>query len=238
MKSIVDFVADYFIPSHCFYCNRAVSHGGVICSDCYKVIEKTDYKVCDKCGRHISNCDCKKFVYHFSGITAPFKNEGIAKAGLYGVKFASDEACVRFYAEHMAERLKEREIDLNFDFITFVPMSLTKKIKRGYNQAELLADSLAKSLKLKVRRNLLYRSIFSKTQHKNENIDQRFRNAYQSYKRTGKKIYGRVLLVDDIKTSGASLEACSKELMYMGAEEVFCVTALISDKTVEKSKKI
>lgn len=222
--------ADYIMPSHCFSCSRAVKNGAVICKECYKQIEKIKTNVCDKCGMVNKNCMCKRFVYHFSGITAPFINDGIAKKGLYGIKFNSDEACVDFYAHHMTERLKSRKINLNFDFVTFVPMNFIKRAVRGYNQAELLADSVAKKLGLQVRGDVLYRSMLSATQHTSDSISERFFNAYKSYHRKNIKVSGRVLLVDDIKTTGASLEACARELLYAGADEVFCVTALISDK--------
>lgn len=223
-------IADYLLPSHCFACSRAVENGAAICSECYREIEKMKDNACAQCGMPKSRCDCRRFVYHFSGITAPFINDGIAKKGLYGFKFNSDEACVSFYAQHMVERLKSRNINCNFDCVTFVPMNFIKKVQRGYNQAELLADAVADILELPVCDKLLYRSLLSTTQHRSGNIAQRFENAYKSYHRTGKRVNGRVLLVDDIKTTGASLEACSRELLYAGADEVFCLTALISDK--------
>ena len=230
IKNTLNAVADFLFPSHCFYCSRTVTDGAVICRDCYKEIEKITENVCDKCGRAVGGCDCKRFVYHFSGVTAPFKNEGIAKTGLYSLKFAGNTACVDFYAYHMVKRLISREEDNVFNVITYVPMSPLRRARRGYNQAELLAKAVGKRLNLKVRGDLLRRTVFSKTQHKKVNVAERFENAYKSYRRTGKRIHGRVLLIDDIKTSGASLEACSRELMYAGADEVFCLTALLSDK--------
>ena len=233
MKTIgkaVSAFKDYLLPSHCFSCSRAVEGGAVICRECYKEIEKTKDNVCDKCGMQKKNCVCKRFVYHFSGVTAPFRNEGVAQRGLYGIKFMSDEACVDFYAQHMVQRLKSRKINLNFDFVTFVPMNFIKRADRGYNQAELLANSVAKRLGIEVKGNVLYRSILSRTQHTFDGVNDRFLNAYKSYRRKNKKVSGRVLLVDDIKTTGASLEACARELLYAGADEVFCLTALISDK--------
>lgn len=230
INNIFSAVADFLFPSHCFYCSRTVTDGAVICKDCYREIEKITEKVCDKCGRTVGGCDCKRFVYHFSGVTAPFKNEGVARAGLYSLKFAGDTACVNFYAYHMVKRLMSREEDNSFDVITYVPMSPLRRINRGYNQSELLAKAVGKQLNVKVRGDLLYRTLFSKTQHKKSNVAERFENAYESYRRTGKTVKGRVLLIDDIKTSGASLEACSRELMYAGADEVFCLTALLSNK--------
>jgi predicted amidophosphoribosyltransferase len=101
-------------------------------------------------------------------------------------------------------------------------------LKRGYNQAYLLAERVASMLSLPVD-STLKRTLFSSTQHKRGSAEERFENAYDSYKMK-KAVKGRVLLIDDIKTTGASLEACSRELLKAGADEVYCLTALVGNK--------
>ena len=177
-------LADFLMPSHCFACSRAVEKGAVICEECYKQIEKTEEKSCDKCGRSIKTCDCNKYIYHFSGITAPFVNKGIAQKGLYGLKFASDKASAKFYVQHMVDRLESVDTLTDFSCVTFVPMSFLRKIRRGFNQAEILAEGVGKILNIPIRNDLLRRSLISSVQHKNDNLSQRFENAFKSYHRT------------------------------------------------------
>lgn len=226
---------DFAFPSHCFSCSRAVEGGKLICDDCKKLLENVKTKICIKCGRTIKKCDCNRYVYHFSGVCAPFFNEGIAKNGLYRLKFSGQHAIVPFYADAMIEAMAKNYFDIKFDGIVFVPMSPLKNFFLGYNQAEWLAQSISEKTGIPLIDGILYRRIFTKTQHKSKGIIKRFLNAFKSYKHKGTLNGGIYLLVDDIKTTGASLDACAKELLYAGADEIFCVTALISNKTVEKN---
>lgn len=227
-NEIINSLLDYFFPSYCFNCNSPVNDGKVICEDCYNDIEFLRENVCNKCGLNSNECQCKFSVFHFSFITAPFINEGIAKKGIYSIKFSKNKILVDFYAQHMVKRLVEMTTEREFSFVTYVPMSFPKILKRGYNQAFLLAQKVAEMLSLPVE-NTLKRSMFSYTQHKSKSLQDRFENAYKSY-HSIKKVHGKVLLIDDIKTSGASLDACARELLKAGAEQVFCITALIGSK--------
>lgn len=229
-KCAIDSLSDFFFPSHCMNCGRAIKDGKVICGDCENDIEKIEVKTCLKCGLPVRKCDCKTYVYHFSGISAPFYNEGIAKKGLYRIKFSDNKQLVPYYAQAMAETFYKNFSGIDFDYITYVPMTFLKGLKRGYNQASLLAEELSVKLDIPLIENVLVRKIFSQTQHKRKNVYERFKNAYKSYAKTGKINGGRILLIDDIKTTGASLDACAKELLYAGADEVYCLTALLSNK--------
>lgn len=230
IKEILEALLDFFFPSHCMSCCRAVKGGALICSECNKNIEKISVKTCIKCGMPLKKCECYKYVYHFLGIIAPFFNKGIAQRGLYRLKFTGAKPIVSYYGDAMCECYRKKYSDVKFDAITFVPMNLIKGLKRGYNQAEWLAEYVAEKLEIPLYKNLLKRKPLSKVQHKRKGISNRFLNAYKSYERTGSINGGTILLIDDIKTTGASLDACAKELLYAGANEVYCLTALLSDK--------
>ena len=144
------------------------------------------------------------------------------------LQFGNNKILTDFYAEHMVKRLVEKTEERQFSVVTYVPMNFPKYFKRGYNQAFLLAQSVASMLSLPVEATLK-RTLFSSTQHKRGSVEERFINAYNSY-RWIKNVKGRVLLIDDIKTSGASLEACARELLRAGADEVYCLTALVGNK--------
>ena len=221
-------VLNFFFPSFCFNCKSPVERGKVICDDCYADIEFANKKSCIKCGLGEKECQCKASLFHFNFITAPFINEGIAKKGVYSIKFGSNSVLADFYAEHMVKRFVENTKERDFSFVTFVPTSFPRYFKRGYNQARLLAEKVAETLSLPVK-SALKRRWLSSTQHKSKTLDERFENAYDSYcfKR---EIKGKVILIDDIKTTGASLDACARELLKAGADEVFCLTALVGNK--------
>ncbi len=222
-------VADFFLPSHCFGCSRSTKNGAVICDDCYNAIEKLGSRVCDVCGHTDKKCECDKVVFHYSAMVVPFKNEGVAQRGIYRLKFARGEACADFYIHHMVQRLIDREVDLNFDGVVYVPSKLIKTVERGYNVSKVLAQGVADKIGVKLLKNVIKRSFGSEIQHKDMNRQQRFDNGYKSYK-CAKAVSGRILLVDDIKTTGATLEACSRALLMSGADQVVCLTALLGEK--------
>lgn len=229
IKKIYLSLLDFFFPSHCMSCGRAVEGGKKVCNECEKEIEKIEVRICKKCGMPEKRCDCNRYVYHFAGVCAPFFNEGIARKGLYKIKFSGIKQLVPYYAEAMIESLYKNFGDTKFDAVVFVPTNFIKGARRGYNQAEWLAEYISSRLGIPLFDKTLKRRVFSKTQHKSKSVARRFINAYKSYEKNKHLNGGTYLLIDDIKTTGASLDACSRQLLYAGADEVFCLTALIGN---------
>ena len=116
--------------------------------------------------------------------------------------------------------------DMYFDAVTEVPMSKSEVLKRGHNQARTLAVYLGQIFNIPHIESPLLRSENSLVQHSLPR-DQRFQNAEASFhlSETAAKTSGRILLVDDICTTGATLNRCSKLLMQNGASSVLCATA-------------
>jgi ComF family protein len=117
------------------------------------------------------------------------------------------------------------------DLVTFVPVSAKRKRERGYNQAEIIARSLGRSIKKPVRDSLRVReSGNQKSMHYNE----RFLNMIGRFCGEGDSCLGRsVLLVDDVFTTGATVNECARILKKMGASSVFSLTiARVDNKKV------
>ena len=238
LRNIFINVLDFFFPSHCFNCGQALENGRIICEKCEKDIERTSENICLLCGEDKNNCKCKNTVYYFSKACAPFYNCGIAQNGVYLLKFHGKTCNAQFFADEMVKCVQSQFKNVEFDCVCNVPAHPFKVFKRGYDQSQLLAQIIADRLNVKYQSGVLARKIFSKTQHKTKGVSARFINAYNSYFQKRKINCNRILLVDDIKTSGASLSACARSLLYAGAKEVYCVTSLVSKVTVEKRKNI
>lgn len=169
----------------------------------------------------------------FESCIAPFHYSEIAEA-IHRFKFRNRPGYARCFARYMAREVSEVFSNVPFGGVCSVPMSRERKFERGYNQAELLAKEIAKELALPLLPGLLRKSEQEVPQH------------LLSAKEREKAIRGTVfqgksipagsclLLVDDVCTTGSTLNECSRILKEGGAKQVFCVTIAIATKTDRK----
>ena len=223
-------------PNKCLGCGEILNEGEFLCEYCHAMIERTAKdKLCLKCGLPKKKCDCSKYIFRFDRTVAPFYYNGIAKRIMYRFKFRHKEYASLFFAQQMALCVKQNYSDIEFSAVTYVPMLKRSELKRGYNQSKLLARDLAVILNLPLSEDLLGVKPKKHTQHKLP-LSKRFENVknkyFCNYSVQGKKI----LLVDDIKTTGATLDECAKQLLRSGADRVYCVTGLITNTKDAKKK--
>ncbi len=229
---VFNVIVNALFPTKCISCGEIIDRDNSLCDYCYEMLEYVDSsKICTHCGRIKKECTCKYRVYHFGGCVAPFENKDVAQNAMYRFKFARISGGVEFFAFEMAKAVKTVYNQIDFDCITFVPMHFIKKIKRGFNQSEVLAKKLSQILGINFCENLLSVRYSPKIQHKTD-PKERFSNVKGMYSFNYNVTGKTVLLVDDIKTTGATLDECAKQLLLAGADNVYCVTGLIS-----KSKK-
>jgi ComF family protein len=222
-------------PNVCVSCSDIIEEGEFLCDYCYEMIERTaNDKICIKCGNMKKRCECKRRVYRFNAIIAPFYNEGIARKALYAFKIGKREAIANFFINEMTLAIKQNFYDIKFDEVCFVPMFKRDRLKKGFNHSELLAKGIAEKLGIKFSELLLSHKK-KKPQHK-LHPKERLENVKDVYY-CNKNLSGKtILLVDDIKTTGATLDECSKQLLFAGAERVYCVTGVMS-RGIDRNKK-
>jgi len=230
-------VTSCFFPNNCLGCGQVLAEDEYFCDYCYNTIEHIQVdKACKKCGIPKKHCSCGRYVFHFDASVAPLRNDGPAKEAMRKFKFHHKAHYGKYFAEQMSLMVKQRYMDREFDLIVYVPMSTFAKLKRGYNQSFVLAAKLSEILNIPLGNNIL------KCKHKT--IPQRELSGKERFKNIkgkfscNKSLFGkRILLVDDIKTTGATLDECSKQLMTHGAESVCCITALTTYKEKKKEKR-
>lgn len=115
-------------------------------------------------------------------------------------------------------------------------MHKSRKRVRGFNQSEVLAERIAKILSLPII-NALSCVKSAHSQHKIKDYKERFKNVKGIYKANGAFDGKTLLLVDDIMTTGATLNECAAVLLRAGADKIYCVTALRTDKNDKKKLK-
>ncbi len=226
-------------PNTCICCGQIIDEEEYLCEYCSEMAQSVDFtKTCRRCGLPKKECVCSKRVFHFSGSVAPFYNTGVIQKAMYAFKFGHKDYISKFFAQRMAITVKGCFSEVDFDVITFVPMALNKKLKRGYNQAELLAKDISKLLNVPLCSDVLLSAKNKTVQHK-LGFDERFKNVKGKFlANKDRSLNGKtVLLVDDIKTTGATLDECSKQLLLLGADEVYCIAGLITAKNKKKEGK-
>lgn len=239
MKKVVkDTLLWMFFTNHCRYCNKVIGKDEILCAQCNNNLPLIKEEKCKYCGVEKIRCDCKKHRMEYDGISAPFYYEDGIKECVHLLKFSGKEFLARNLSEAMAESVKEDFKGIEFDFICFVPFSKMNKITRKYNPSQLLAEHLSQDLKIPINPVLL--KLFENENQRNLNMTERTGNVFGVYDiKEGIDVRGKtILLVDDVKTTGATLNNCAAILKIRGAKKVYCVTAALSvSKKTENQEK-
>lgn len=199
-----------FLPARCLCCGRAVRPERLFCPGCVPALPKEPLS--------------REFPLPGGGslaVAACFPYEKGFRRTLHRLKFQEERALARPLGLLMAEAASSLGEEL--DGVTWVPMSPQKLRRRGYNQSELLAKAVAKELGLPAW-DLLEQVRETDTQH-NLTRAQRADNVRGAYRAKSATLGKRVLLVDDIVTTGATLRACAQGLYGAGAQKVCAVCA-------------
>ena len=205
MKLFSSFL-DLLFPPKCPFCGRVLDVPG-ICDACQKALPWTEGEEAVRRGPDGFRC------------AAPLRYEGLAKEGLHRFKFRKMPSAAGPIGELIAQCAAEH-FGGEFDTVTWVPVSRKRLRQRGYDQAELLARSACRLWGVSAER-LLEKRRDTPAQSSLESADARRENVadvYQARNAAGK----RVLLIDDICTTGATLSSCARTLREAGAESVVC----------------
>ncbi len=219
---LIEALLNAVFPPRCALCNEIIAPIGYFCKDCECKVEFTVGKRCIGCGLPVKKCDCNRFIYHFDGIVSPFYNSGAAKEAYYNFKFFKNKRVGDYFSENMAQAVRRAYKNYRFDFVTYVsPLNE----KTDYDHCGILAKRVAKLLKLKLVKTL--RGCKERSVQHTLDFSDRFDNVYNAYEPIASYKGKRILLVDDIKTSGATIDECARQLKFAGAKTVYCVSALI-----------
>jgi competence protein ComFC len=210
-------LADMFYPQLCVGCGRRSSD--VLCRYCFEALPRVGSPVCGRCGLPTAFatfvCEaCKNVDFGFESARAPLRYEGVGKEVVHALKYRGYKKVVaRLATPLMLQALG----DGHFDTVVPVPLHRSRLRKRGFNQAELLARGVAAEINAPVSDTL---KVVRSTRDQVElSAAQRRANVAGAY-RASARIQGKVLLIDDVFTTGATMSACASTLLHAGAREV------------------
>lgn len=193
------------------------------CILCNQLLAKNETDLCTHCRVHTPEFVYSKNKFPFvAGWTALWYYKDTVRNSLLSYKFYRGRSNGRVYGRLLAMKLYTEKPE-GFDIITFIPVSFVRKWKRGFDQVELIARSVGQELgakpvkTLKKLRNNVPQSTI-------KGMAQRRANVLGAYRvRDPKAVAGkRILLLDDIITTGATASECAKTLLLAGAKEVYC----------------
>lgn len=217
-------LADFLFPPRCARCDRVVPISTVFCEGCIAALTASLGKACPVCGKPVDCCCPEQLSFAFRRSIAVFPYDNTAEPLLVQLKKDAHSPALPVIAGWMAERVQQEYRDIRFSAVVPVPMAEEQQKRRGHNHAETLSALLAAILGLPLCTNLLLQQETGQAQH-TLSRKERFDHAAACYQSTGQPTKGNLLLVDDIFTTGATLDACARLLLSQGADTVYGVTA-------------
>lgn len=201
-----------------------------LCSHCVDTLPFVGEHICLYCGMPLKDesdyCNrCQYSRQEFSKNRAPLVYDGDVKRLIYAFKFNQKKYIAETLGALMADEYLKRSMDA--DIIVFVPMTKEEEKKRGYNQSELLANEVGKRLNMPVLPALVkIRSTSAQKELKGKdratNLESAFACVFDQVKNR------RILLIDDIFTTGATANECAKTLLKAKARDVSVLTSAIT----------
>ncbi len=227
-------ILDLLFPPRCAICDRVVPMGGNhICGNCRTELSYVKEPVCFRCGKEIGSeeeeycLDCSTKNRSYDKGFPVFNYVPPITDSIMAFKYRGRQEYAAFYAEEIYRLYGENFGKLGIEVIVPVPVHKQKLVSRGYNQAELLAKSLGKLTGIKVRTDLVVR-IEDTPPQKELSDEQREKNMRAAFASADRSVsYNSVLLVDDIYTTGATIEACTIVLKELGVEHVYYTSIAI-----------
>lgn len=236
MVRILELLLELLFPGRCPFCG-SISDG--ICRKCREKVPCISHPFCYRCGRPLRRedeelCDdCQKHRHSFRQGRALYSYEKEVRQAVYAVKYQNKREYLEYFSQEMAEKFQKEIRNWNTQAIIPIPMHAKARKIRGYNQAEILAEKLGERLDIPVCTKAL-----CKVQHTANQKEMDYRQRRQNLKgafavnRTflnekDRLPWKRVLLVDDVCTTGSTLDEAAKTLLECGVEEVYFVTICI-----------
>jgi ComF family protein len=219
MNLLSDFAALFF-PRCCAACSRALVGGEtILCTHCVVDLPKTDY--------HHSNDNPveQKFAGRLpiqrGAAFLKFRKGGMVQHLLHQLKYSNQPEVGVVLGKLYGRELLQAGWTDQLDFIIPVPLHASRKRKRGYNQSSKLAEGLSCSLQIPWDESISLRALKTVTQT-TKSKSERWENVKDVFTTSGKaNVTGkRILLVDDVITTGATLEACGRHLIDEGCAEL------------------
>lgn len=232
---VIDYILKLIFPDRCIFCGKPTklySDNPNVCESCAENVHEIYIENCIKCGKKLENhsnpycSECQSMSYICTDGVSVFHYNNIRKA-IFHFKYSGYKTDGLILGKYMADCLTScnNKNFLNVDVIVPVPISGRKEKKRGFNQTAIIAERLDTELGINCCKDMLRRVKDTVPQSKLTGTERKYNvmNVFEfndNYSVEGKNI----LLVDDIFTTGSTIEECARTLLCAGADKVYFVT--------------
>lgn len=207
-------------PARCVFCGAVIPQHTFACPACTAKAPCVKEPVCTHCGRGKAFCTCRHHTYAFSACAVPYYYEDVVKTGIARFKFYGHQNAANGFAALAFPAVQRMTANTPVDFVTAVPLSRRGLRERGYNQSARFGRALAERLVLPYAETL-QKPFDTKPQHTCGGTE-RWGNVFGAFTVSADVRGKRLLLADDILTTGATLHECARALLLAGADEVCC----------------
>ncbi len=227
-------ILSVLFPHKCTFCRKGIDYNNdkYICDACITTLPYADGKLCLKCSRPLEAdampiCfNCRRYKYSFHSAFTPLIYTGNVRKAIVNMKFHNRESYCRSFAYLIVNRIFEKGF-INFDFITYIPLSKERLQERKFNQSETVAEKCAEILHLPVIPTLFRKD--GTKQQSTLNLKERRKNVRNAFLPLEQTLSGTALLIDDVYTTGSTADYCSSLLLKMGCEKVYIASVALRD---------
>lgn len=214
------FWLDIIYPCKCPFCGKAIRWYMLSCEKCFSSICWTDERFCPKCGLFKCICGEREIPYERFYSAMIYNGSDEVVRAFSSFKYHNNLNLNGILCDMLAYKIRNSDDFRHYDMIIPMPMNKFIRHERGYNQAEIMSEELAKQLGSVSRNDIIFKKYSRKFQHE-LNREERAVNAGKQYYAGNVRIDGKtVLLCDDIVTTGSSVIKCASLLRELGAERV------------------
>ena len=242
---IFNSVKKFIFPNRCIICDELLPFGfdlenEFICDHCKKKLEFIKEPTCKKCGAMINLSNemycarCENMMWdNFEYGFGLLRYNDFVKESIHRIKYSGRKEYIDFYGKCIAKVFKMKFKEINPDYLVPVPIHSKRLKERNYNQSMILAESISKELikyniHIDVNNDLVFRTKNTKVLNKLDSTDRanELNDAFVANNLTG---IDKVILVDDIYTTGSTINKISEVLKSSGVKKVYFVAIAIVD---------
>lgn len=222
-----DFVSLLY-PTLCNGCDLPLKKGEKhICVSCFMAIPQTDYHL--ELHNPITTKFYGKIKINRAMAYFSFTKGGKLQKVMHKLKYKEAQEMGEYLGKQYGVLLKQHNMSKLFDLIVPVPLHKHKLLKRGFNQAEVISKGLSEGLSVEHAPHLIVRNVFTETQTKKNRIE-RWKNVENIFTVTDhKKVKGKnMVIVDDVITTGSTIEACAHAFLDSGAKSISVICLAVA----------